>query len=1020
MAAHYTHSRSAILSFGGWGLQTLLHTAPRIQAAQEQRAARGNGEPDLTRITSFGAVLPELLLTTGRYAQFKLARLPATKYLPPFYVERVLAQIDQTPPSAADEMVGAMLTDAERRAAVLVREAESVLHTLEFRGQRFRVPAQGRTVPFHSPQAETTRNLHRATRDDMFLAGATHEDPVSRLVEAHLLDPIRSDYLSPDDPFVQTTLYVLAPLFEPLASALVWPIVAGLMQRLGRRHISTVVGLFATGSYALDRTRPVEDAAAYAALAELEVLTGVREDASARAEMVRRLGDNSPALIDQLGESLFDHIYLLDREKSNQGLAEDSHELAVLAGNALEGFVAGSADLFVQEQLGYGLRAGDNRPYSLIGASADYVPVQQILHAVNRQEESRLVREWVLRSSPDAPVPSHPLARMMQADPASPRLSEMGFSPRFALAQLAARMPQLFSDPQPESVRSLEVRRSFVFSPVTAAELRSLAPLEWSEAFDEHVREVRHTFDLAVGPDAVDEAWGLSTAGTDSSLAFAAGLEADGRMVPQLLANMHRRTLDLLSASPTGLVRAHEQVQRWLHEVEESLQKLDLTLTPSVRELDRIRREQTLHEWQVNYRDTVEKTSGIGAILARAGIAFALVALFVLAYLWIVGIGWSPERDGLALAGFAVGLVAAGLITYRVHRSRMRRQRLARVDLARDELTAELQAQSHDGLVRVHKRLIQILGNWEDMLREAMDELHDLSTPPEMPAAPPPGIYQTHLFVPYFNQRLWDRCLEYLRTRLDTHGQRSEERLDSLWGEAAWRRQMERILRTAPMAADRTPHSSQAHTIAEFIRQTVRESVAPISIQEPNPVRSNLIRALTEEFGIEQLLWRGATDERDIQRQLRAMGVIDAWEDDDELQWTDRRYVEAAWNRAKPTANYDVADRLAVYGVTVDFAAASGAADSDLTRALLDEFGVRLLPTENPFTIIFVRTVHGLALIDLDCIARYRQELRYLPDEQRSLVCLGGADLEFYLHSRPVANGRQAPIIQPIPRTERE
>ena len=56
MAVHYTHSRSAILSFGGWGLQTLLHTAPRIQAAQEQRAARGSGTPDLNRITSYGAV----------------------------------------------------------------------------------------------------------------------------------------------------------------------------------------------------------------------------------------------------------------------------------------------------------------------------------------------------------------------------------------------------------------------------------------------------------------------------------------------------------------------------------------------------------------------------------------------------------------------------------------------------------------------------------------------------------------------------------------------------------------------------------------------------------------------------------------------------------------------------------------------------------------------------------------------------------------------------------------------------
>ncbi len=312
---------------------------------------------------------------------------------------------------------------------------------------------------------------------------------------------------------------------------------------------------------------------------------------------------------------------------------------------------------------------------------------------------------------------------------------------------------------------------------------------------------------------------------------------------------------------------------------------------------------------------------------------------------------------------------------------------MARIELARAELTAGLQAQTHDGLVRMHRRLIQILGNWEQMLREAMEELHDLSTPPKMPVVPAGGIHQSYLYVPYFNQQLWDRCLAYLRTRLDAHGQRSEERLDSLWGEAAWRQEMERILRAAP-GGDSARQSSQAHTIAEFIRQTVRQSVAPVTIQEPNSVRRDLIRALTEEFGIERLLWRGPSDERDIQRQLRAMGIVDEWEEDGAAQWTDRRYVEAAWNRAKPTANYDVADRLAVYGVTVDFAAASGSAGSDLTRALLEEFGVRLLPTENPFTIIFVRTVHGLALDDLDSMRRYRQELRYLPEDHRALVCL--------------------------------
>ena len=112
---------------------------------------------------------------------------------------------------------------------------------------------------------------------------------------------------------------------------------------------------------------------------------------------------------------------------------------------------------------------------------------------------------------------------------------------------------------------------------------------------------------------------------------------------------------------------------------------------------------------------------------------------------------------------------------------------------------------------------------------------------------------------------------------------------------------------------------------------------------------------------------------------------------------TDRRYVETTWNRAKPAANYDVADRLAVYGITIDFAATSGDPDSELTRSLLDEFNITLLPTENPFAVIFVRTVHGLSLDDLDSIGRYRLELRYLSPQQRHLVFLNtGAGSDLY------------------------
>ncbi|MEX1020690.1 MAG: hypothetical protein WDZ49_13580 [Litorilinea sp.] len=885
--------------------------------------------------------------------------------------------------------------------------------------------------------ATSDRPLRRATRRDVFAATLEHADPIARLAETYLLDPIRQDNLAPDDPYVQTTLYVVAPLFEPLAAAMIWPSVAAIMARLGRRHISNVVALFATGGYAEDLTRPIEDATAHATLAELETLTGQRQDPAARRALRDLIAGTGSRLVDHVGESIFDHIYLLDREKSNQGLAEDSHELAVLAGNALEALVVGSGDLFIQEQLGFTIHTlGEKRPYSLIGAAGDYVPLHQILHAVNRQEESRLVREWVLRSTPatgatdansangatnaaDADAASatpkstpgapsgNPLMGVRASTAPYSSLADLGFTERDALAQLARRMPDLFEHHTLQTVQDLAVNAHFVLPPSAAAELRRVAMDDWPEAFARHMTEVRQTFQLAAGTAAIDEAWGIPNADSDTSLAVAAGLEADDRHFPSLLVRMHKGLADMLAASPAGLTQAVEQTERWQREVEESLQKLRVASTPSTRQLSKIQNDLNLREWTLRYSNGVAKMPSALGILLRATISIAFVALLSLLFLVVVQRAWDWVEDGLTLAGFGTGILLAAIITYRIHLGRRTALRRARVELAQTELTDQLRVEAHSGLTRAYSRLNEILQGWQDLLREAVQTLHSLSTPPTIPAVPPPGVDQTYLYQAHVNQALWDRCLDYLRTHLDTQGQRSEERLDDLWGTAQWRQRMQEILRTSAARTGRVrpvpnpaqsssaartqnPGQSQAQSLAEFIRQTVRDSVAPVSLQDDSPVREALIRALTADYSVEYLLWRGAAESRDIERRLRAMSMglpsADLATARSDQILTSRRYVESAWHRSKPTANYDVADRLAVYGITIDFAAVSGDPESELNRSLLDEFGVALLPTENPFTIIFVRTVHGLALDDLDCMRRYQEEMRLLRPAARALV----------------------------------
>lgn len=988
MLVTYNHSRAAILCFGGWGLQVLLHLAPRLQATQEQRAALNAIGPDLNKITSFGAVLPEPLLSGDGQAQFYMRRLRDEIVWPPFYVERLLAELQRKQLSPAEERTNAILTLSERRAVSLLRASEPMLQPMGYEGYSFMAPAGGLAGLGMRSSAPPVGGQRRATRGDIFNTALTHADYAARLLETNVLDPIRQDNLAPDDPFVQTTLYVIAPMFEPLTSAMIWPMVGGLMARMGRRHISNVVGMFATGSYATDLTRGVEDAATYTALTELEVLTGIRKDESRRAALESYVRTTPAGLAEFVGERVFDRVYLLDREKANQGLAEESHELATLAANALEALIAGSGDLFIQEQLGFSVNsAGEERPYSLVGAAADYVPVNQILHAVNRQEESRLVREWVLRNTPEEGG-GHPLAQTARQQ-SGPTLSDLGFSQARALEVLAMRMPNLYEKAEPTDLSELSVRQSFVYPTATAHELRRLSSEAWATAFDGYLGEVRQTFDLAVGPKAANEAWGLAAADGSTGLGFAAGLEGDDRIYPQLLARMHKRLVDQLSASPTGLMRAADQTQRWLHEAEEGLQKLQTFSTPSTRQLSRIQQELALREWSVQYQDISASEPNFGVILLRAVGASALVGVLSLLYLMIVGRAWDPTQDGWALAGFALGTLIAGVVTYRIHRTHQVRARRARIALAQAQLTHELQNSVHDGLTRAYTQLIGVLQNWHLMLREAIEELQSLSTPPEMPVISPSDLPQSYIYAPHWNQPLWDRCLTYLRKHLETVGQRSEDRLDKLWGTTKWRTQMQKALRSVP--ANTGTSRAQARPIAEFIRQTVRESVAPVTLQEDNPMRDNLIQALANEFSIEHLLWRGAADAEDLERRLRALelGLPESRPMTKVEATTNRRYIEAAWNRAKPTGNYDVADRLAVYGITVDFAAASGKADSDLTRALLDEFSVTLLPTENPFTILFMRTVHGLQLDDLDCIRRYRAEHRGLAPDERVLIHLG-------------------------------
>lgn len=944
----------------------MLHLAPRLAAAQEQRAARNVDGPDLTRITSFASLLPDQFIDANHNLALHLRKL-GNDPLPPFYLERLLTRLDASlwTPNGSDgdeqaewsfgraarmfqngdvEVAG---SQASQRAEVLLQMAEPVLTPLHWQAQ-----------DLDATPGSSERRL-AASRRDAFAAALREGERIARLLEAHIIDPIRQDNLVPGDPFVQTTLYVVAPLYEPLTAALVWPTVAHLLRYLGRRHIAQVTAIFATGSYATDRGRVYEDAAAYAALAEMEALTGLRpEGRSALAGLVRGEGveavPGQQGLLDEwIGEPIFNRIFLVDREKSNQGLAQSSYELSVLVGNALQALVTADGGHYIEDQLGIDLRNAQERPYSLLGASADYLPLDYIFQAVHQQEEKRLVREMLLRRGEGEGPPLRSLA-------------DLGADRAQVLAQLVMERPELFADVAPSHLSELSIHPDFVLPPATALALRPLSPVQWQAAFEEHAASLRAQFDAVAGGEKLDEAWGLN------------GLDGDGlpsqsgdrRLLPATAGRLRAEIADLLAEGPGNLLLAQRQLRRWREEIGE--QRHALSLAGGQQHTGQTQHQIALREWQGRYSRSAGANPAIGGALLRASFLAGAVLIISLGYLLLFDRPVSLEMDGGVLAGLVLGLFAGGLMAYRRQVQRIQKLRRERVALAQQELTVALQQEVQRGLGRVYDHLGQLVRQLSDALEDAIAHLESWSVAEGPPTVPPTGVRTSHLYRAHLNGQLWARCQGYLRSRQDREGRRSEDRLIGLWAAPGWRRQLAQLFAA--------PHdgASLAQALATRIRELVQQTVTATSTPNERSVRSTLVARLADEYNLEHLLWR----------DVRAREVDPSTGADRSIQSAVYRYLESLWSKAKPAANYDVSDRLAAHGITVDFAAISGSPESDLTESILRDFRVNGLPSGDPFQITFVRSVHGLSLADLGSVMRYRQELARLGINGRRQVML--------------------------------
>ncbi len=335
---------------------------------------------------------------------------------------------------------------------------------------------------------------------------------------------------------------------------------------------------------------------------------------------------------------------------------------------------------------------------------------------------------------------------------------------------------------------------------------------------------------------------------------------------------------------------------------------------------------------------------------------------------------------------------------YRRQAGSVQRLRHDRVALAQAELSAQLQEEVQKGLLRAYDHLAQMLREMAEALEESTEALRAWSVAGGLPPLPPVALAEHTCAVPHLNARLWNLCRTHLRAQQDREGRQSEERLRSAWRSVNWRRQLESILLGEQ---SRAPLSSTLHAA---LRGSVQSAIAEFSAAATQSVREELITRLATECNLEHLLWRDAAAARHPM-----LGRAESGNKQATTQNLMHRYLESVWSNAKPAANYDVADRLAAHGIPIDFAAVWGSAESDLSETMLREFRLTTLPTEDPFRITFVRTVHGITLADLSTMRRYYTELTLLSEEGVNQVALVERERSSFYG---VQRGQQAEIAR--------
>jgi hypothetical protein len=1037
MLASVSRTRAAVLCFGGWGLQTMLHLWPRLCLIQEEREVLGIDRelPNLDRLTAFAAILPEAAptpaLATERPGSCGPERAPGSRdsagasvpvspfhvlqpnlalYPAPSYLKRQLASIEV---EVAEAPV-AGLTHAERIGSRLLKRAQDDGY---IRPLPVTFPPSEEDLRQPTPAKPSGRAF--ISRRETFRAAIDAAGPIVRALLSQVIDPTRLDSMQTRDPFVQTTIYVIAPLSEPRASALVWPVVSELVGALRRRHVARVIAFFSTASFAPDDGRGIEEATAHMSRREMETLTdsGSRDDSS---EVLSRLipDHGGVAWQERVGRRLFDMIYLIDREKSNQALAESSHELSVLAGNAIEAFLVADGLGHLEKSLGPDT-VTEGPSYSVLGTASDHVPLAECIASAIEDEQKRVIGSAVLAVAgppvslePDLASPAKPaglrdegLRQMPGASPdALIRLFlEASGTPMF---ELAANQPSAGWPPE------LRVTEGYILPKAVANDLRKTRdPLHWRELLERRATEAAVDVNAVYGRAQV--AWGLlsekpegsardlppalgrasSTFQGDIEPAYAAAGRSGAGLIPKAVDLATEQVVADICSAPDGILRARARLSGWLAATGSLLR--DLQSSPvaasGLREEDH--RWETgagndgnsyqsrLDAWRWEYTSVAASSQQTIALWVRI-LGLACLGSFVLAAAILLQRTFELGREGrIALVvGIAVVLASVAIAAWFAITGRIRRLKRQGVKLVQEGLSQEASRMLCRGLSRAYLQLYEELNRLQAAVEGTFRELSDWTRAEPAPQRARVAADEFPMRAKLTDEGLREIVRGHIR-RESANGELSRKRFDELWRAAGsaspeWLPQGSVLARRLRAALDgsRQAHAS-THSIADVFRGYAAQATDYLSpthrLFADHPT---LMKEVIGRYGVERLLL--------LDQRHESVGAGDQ---------SGAGVVEDICARAKPSAGFEVTYLLSSDVLEIEFGMTAEGPASPLSRAF-EQRGMPLLTSKDPLTLSVVRTVNRLNPSELILTERCRDEYVRLTRNQREMLSLLAPD----------------------------